>query len=55
VVLWPLKGDSDGWSFSKKVMGGWMSVRWFKEVMGSDGAEGRGRKIWRGEGRYRTG
>jgi hypothetical protein len=34
VVLRPLKGDSNRRSFSEKVMGGRMSVRWFKEVMG---------------------
>lgn len=33
VVLSPLKGNSDGRPFSEKVMGGRMSVRWFKEVM----------------------
>ena len=33
IVLRPLKGDSNRKSFSEKVMGGWMSVRWFKEVI----------------------
>ena len=34
VVLRPLKGDSDRRLFSKKVMDGRISLRWFKEVMG---------------------
>ena len=34
VVLRPLKDNTDGRSFSEKVMGGQVSVKWFKKVMG---------------------